>query len=78
MAAEVGSNKVLTFDEKRSEVFEAYTHKRLWQALSFKDVPPERAVRQSLILSGVQSTLSDPCKLLASFWEGDKEKKRFS
>ena len=50
MTTEV-SSQARTFDTQRSEIFEAYTRRRLGQALGFKDVPSGDTVKQSLTLS---------------------------
>ena len=49
MTTEV-SSQARTFDTQRSEIFEAYTRRRMSQALGFKDVPSGDTVKQSLTL----------------------------
>ncbi|CAE7216830.1 unnamed protein product, partial [Symbiodinium microadriaticum] len=58
MTTEV-SSQARTFDTQRSEIFEAYTRRRLGQALGFKDVPSGDTVKQSL-LSSVRRTFLKP------------------
>jgi len=58
MTTEV-SSQARTFDTQRSEIFEAYTRRRMSQALGFKDVPSGDTVKQSL-LSSVRRTFFKP------------------